>query len=571
MEEEKVKCTNCKCNRIQSDFIGKSGNIVKRCLKCREKDAKQKKRPDVIEKRNKQQNEKKYYIKHREKKREENEEEYLKHNAENMKNWCNKNKEHLSEWRTQNFTHRFWAIKQQAQKKSIIWNEDLTDEICYKMMTSNCFYCNFTPDKSLNGIDRMDSMGSYEKINTVSCCKNCNFIKGSLDPKTFIKRCQHISSQFGGNGILNKDVWPDSNSTVYSKYLYRASKKDLDFALTKEQFTNFTANNCYYCDKESSKTHTNGIDRKDNSIGYIIENCASCCSQCNYMKGSLTEDDFIETCKRVSDYNLKNNIQIPNIDKCESKITKREKHTITKIKIVVTKQQPNKEKEVKAPIEKYIHKKREYVKGNNLPENCKIMPNQIPINCYYIPETDKRGDSFCVNRTHAKQNGKDWKTTSSKKVSIEEKYNQMMAYLNNEEYNVKQELELPKKKKSPPKPKTYSDEIYIEIFKLKHNTSEDASKIIKDKFQIIIKRDIISKIWLGDLDVPENLKETPEYNQMKSLTKKRTVKSKKFTKDELEWILLNNIDKSLGDRVKLFEDKFNKTITKAYLSKLIKN
>jgi hypothetical protein len=32
---------------------------------------------------------------------------------------------------------------------------------------------------------------------------------------------------------------------------------------------------------------------------------------------------------------------------------------------------------------------------------------------------------------------------------------------------------------------------------------------------------------------------------MKSLTKKRTVKSKKFTKDELEWILLNNIDKKL--------------------------
>lgn len=52
---------------------------------CREKDAKQKKRPEVIEKRNKRQNEKKYYIKHREKKREENEQAYLKHNAENMR------------------------------------------------------------------------------------------------------------------------------------------------------------------------------------------------------------------------------------------------------------------------------------------------------------------------------------------------------------------------------------------------------------------------------------------------------------------------------------------------------
>jgi exonuclease VII large subunit len=131
--EDKSQCTNCKCYRIGSDFIGKSGNIVKRCLKCREKDAKQKKRPDIIEKRNKRQNEKKYYIKYREKKRAENEEDYLKHNAENMKKWCQNNKEHLAKWRTLNFSNRFYSIKQQAQKKGILWNEDLTDETCYKI------------------------------------------------------------------------------------------------------------------------------------------------------------------------------------------------------------------------------------------------------------------------------------------------------------------------------------------------------------------------------------------------------------------------------------------------------
>lgn len=49
----KMKNNLYKVSREQKDFIGKSGNVVKRCLKCREKDAKQKKRPDVIEKRNK--------------------------------------------------------------------------------------------------------------------------------------------------------------------------------------------------------------------------------------------------------------------------------------------------------------------------------------------------------------------------------------------------------------------------------------------------------------------------------------------------------------------------------------
>jgi hypothetical protein len=432
MENElKQKCTNCKCYRIESEFIGKSGGVVKRCFKCREKDTKQKKRPDIIEKRNKRQNEKKYYIKYREKKRAENEEDYLKHNSENMKKWCQNNKEHLAKWRTQNFTHRFWAIKQQAQKKGILWNEDLTDEMCYKMMTSNCFYCNFVPDKSLNGIDRMDGMGGYEKKNTVSCCKNCNFIKGSLDPETFIKRCKHISKHFGGKGILNKDIWPDTKSSIYSDYLYRAAKKDLDFVLTKEQFTNFTIEKCYYCDKSASKIHKNGIDRKDNEIGYIISNCASCCSQCNYMKGSLTEDEFIETCKRVSDYNLKNNIVIPKIDKCEEKITKRKKHEIIKEKIVITKQQPNKEKEVKEPVEEYMYKQRVYTKGSNLPEDCKIKAEDIPKYCYYVKATTLKGDAFCCTKLHPKhkESKKDWTTTKSKKVSIEEKYKQLIEYL----------------------------------------------------------------------------------------------------------------------------------------------
>ena len=432
-EDDKFQCTNCKCYRIQSDFIGKYGNVVKRCLKCREKDAKQKKLPDIIEKRNKRQNEKKYYIKHREKKREEHEEEYLKHNVEMAKNWRSKNKEHLAQWQTLNFAARFRAIKHQAQKKCIIWNEDLSDEICYKMMTSNCFYCDYISDKTLNGIDRMDSVGSYEKKNVVSCCKNCNFIKGSLDPETFIKRCQHISKRFGGNGTLNKDIWPNSNSVAYNRYFSRAAEKDLEFVLTKEQFIKFTLENCYYCNKENSESHNNGIDRKDNKIGYIIKNCVSCCRECNYMKGSLTEDEFIDTCKRISEYNLKNNVEIPKIYKCEGKITKREKHDIPKEKIVITKQQPNKEKEVKEPVKEYIPKKRVYTKGSNLPDDCKIKAEDIPKYCYYIKATKDKGDAFCCTKLHPKQkeSGKDWTTTKSKKVSIEEKYKHLLEYLYN--------------------------------------------------------------------------------------------------------------------------------------------
>ena len=71
--EIKEKCTNCKCNRLSSDFIGVKGNVLKRCIKCREKDSKRKLRPDVMEKNRVRNNEKQYYKKYREEKRATNE------------------------------------------------------------------------------------------------------------------------------------------------------------------------------------------------------------------------------------------------------------------------------------------------------------------------------------------------------------------------------------------------------------------------------------------------------------------------------------------------------------------
>jgi hypothetical protein len=164
----KIRCTNCKCWRDPDSYIGKKGNVVKRCLKCREKDAKQKQKPNVVEKRNERAKEKQYYKTHREKKRAEDEEAFLRHNAQKAKEWRDKNKEHVSKWRTQNVTYRLRGIKQQAGKKGIPWG--LTDEDCRKMMTSPCYYCGFITTETLNGMDRMDSSKGYSVTNCVSCC-----------------------------------------------------------------------------------------------------------------------------------------------------------------------------------------------------------------------------------------------------------------------------------------------------------------------------------------------------------------------------------------------------------------
>ncbi len=37
----------------------------------------------------------------------------------------------------------------------------------------------------------------------------------------------------------------------------------------------------------------NGIDRKNSTLGYTMDNCVTCCGSCNIMKNKFTEEEFI--------------------------------------------------------------------------------------------------------------------------------------------------------------------------------------------------------------------------------------------------------------------------------------
>jgi len=318
---QKQRCSNCKCWRELPDFIGVKGP-VKRCIKCREKDTKQKQKPEVREVRNERQREKQYYKDYREKKREEDEQEYLKHNAEMAKIWRNNNKETVAAFKTKNFRARFNAIKSQANKKLITWNESMTDEHCKKLMTSPCFYCNFISEKTLNGIDRMNSASFYTFENCVSCCQQCNYMKTSLDVNTFIKRCKHISKFHNDIGILNQTIWNNCKSVSFNTYKSRAIKKELEFSLNIDEFNEIIKNNCYYCGKENTLLHKNGIDRKNNIIGYTNENSVACCSECNCMKGMLDDNTFVEQCKKICKFK-ETTEEVLNIPQCLKVISRR--------------------------------------------------------------------------------------------------------------------------------------------------------------------------------------------------------------------------------------------------------
>lgn len=101
-------------------------------------------------------------------------------------------------------------------------------------------------------------------------------------------------------------------NSLFGKYKIASKRRELEFSLTKEQFYNLTTNNCFYCGclpKQKAKGSSfevtaktleygmfyhNGIDRVNNDIGYLIDNCVTCCKVCNYAKHTMKYEDFLE-------------------------------------------------------------------------------------------------------------------------------------------------------------------------------------------------------------------------------------------------------------------------------------
>lgn len=90
-----------------------------------------------------------------------------------------------------------------------------------------------------------------------------------------------------------------AKNNLYNIYMKTCvESRGYQFELTKDQFFYLTKQNCYYCDKPPSQIKKskisqyiyNGIDRVDNSKGYLIDNVVSCCKQCNSSKSGVTKE-----------------------------------------------------------------------------------------------------------------------------------------------------------------------------------------------------------------------------------------------------------------------------------------
>lgn len=139
-----------------------------------------------------------------------------------------------------------------------------------------------------------------------------------------VRRQALVNGESQSCGCLNREIssikntlknGESSSNRLYSRYRSNANRKDREFTLSKEQFVQLTSSKCHYCnsspDRIVKKTSVlgedytyNGIDRKDNNLGYTLENCVSCCTFCNQAKHTFPYDAFIAWIDRLITHNI---------------------------------------------------------------------------------------------------------------------------------------------------------------------------------------------------------------------------------------------------------------------------
>lgn len=124
-----------------------------------------------------------------------------------------------------------------------------------------------------------------------------------------------------GNLISRKNRLPDNLAVinlVFKTYKDNARKRKLVFKLTFEEFNRLIFANCFYCNqapklvKFSGQKNRrdrflsyNGVDRIDNNVGYVGNNCVACCSICNSAKSDLTFEEFKSWIQKLVNHNGK--------------------------------------------------------------------------------------------------------------------------------------------------------------------------------------------------------------------------------------------------------------------------
>lgn len=140
-------------------------------------------------------------------------------------------------------------------------------------------------------------------------CGRTQDVRGTKLLNNHSMQCERCNRKEGARSGRLKRMLPDGQASyneLRSQYCRNARKRNLPFALSDKELRRLFTSICYYCGappasiwKGATAFVYNGLDRIDNTLGYIPDNVVPCCTTCNFAKREMSRVDFISWVERV--------------------------------------------------------------------------------------------------------------------------------------------------------------------------------------------------------------------------------------------------------------------------------
>jgi len=183
-----------------------------------------------------------------------------------------------------------------------------------------CKLCRKCREKSKNQMTKPNTIQYVEKWREVN--KEKIKVQGRKAADEYIKREKEKDAV-----AYNAKIQATRKKCSTSKVNYMktsATKRGLTWELSDERAIELVTSPCIYCGFLDLTITANSIDRLDSFKNYTFDNCVSCCTHCNMMKGCYDPDTFIERCRRIGQCSL----TFPDIQKCDLPKTQTRKREV---------------------------------------------------------------------------------------------------------------------------------------------------------------------------------------------------------------------------------------------------
>lgn len=129
-------------------------------------------------------------------------------------------------------------------------------------------------------------------------------------------QCQPCARVAQGLAMMKPKGW-FGKARYLVQYKANATRRELVWLLSDTEALQLSQLNCFYCGikplgvwgsgcrntsllaKQNGLYLANGIDRKNNDLGYTLANCVACCRECNKAKNNTDYDQFMSWIGRL--------------------------------------------------------------------------------------------------------------------------------------------------------------------------------------------------------------------------------------------------------------------------------